>query len=76
MEQRIRRIVLQTFTNLASIGLTDYTNPNFEHYAPRLFDFEEIRQRMEELKNGEKTTKCRLSIKKFITALYLETKKK
>jgi len=74
MEQRIRRIVLQTFTNLASIGLTDYTNPNFEHYAPRLFDFEEIRQRMEELKNGEKTTKCRLSIKKFITALYLETK--
>ncbi|NGY84864.1 hypothetical protein F6Y03_30520 [Bacillus megaterium] len=35
----IRRLVLQAFTHLASLGLTDYTNPTFEHFAPRLFDF-------------------------------------
>ncbi|MCO6722965.1 DNA-binding domain-containing protein, partial [Streptomyces sp. Vc714c-19] len=48
MEQRIRRMVLQAFTHLSSLGLTDYANPTFEHFAPRLFDFQEIRQRMQE----------------------------
>ena len=57
MEQRIRRMVLQAFTHLSSLGLTDYANPTFEHFAPRLFDFQEIRQRMQELEAGEKTTK-------------------
>lgn len=74
MEQRVRRTVLQTLGHLASIGLTDYTNPTFEHFAQRLFDFQEVRMRMREIKNGEKTTQCRLNIKKFITALYAEAK--
>ncbi|MBY6272926.1 response regulator [Caldibacillus debilis] len=75
MEQRIRRIVLQAFTHLSSLGLTDYTNPTFEHFAPRLFDFAEIRKRMNELEAGEKTTKCRINVRKFLTAFYMEIKK-
>ncbi|SFA40916.1 two-component system, response regulator YcbB [Parageobacillus thermantarcticus] len=75
MEQRIRRIVLQAFTHLSSLGLTDYTNPTFEHFAPRLFDFAEIRKRMKELEAGEKTTKCRINVRKFLTAFYMEIKK-
>jgi two-component system response regulator YcbB len=75
LEQRIRRLVLQAFTHLASLGLTDYTNPTFEHFAPRLFDFEEIRKRMKELENGEKATKCRINVRKFLTAFYMEMKK-
>jgi two-component system, response regulator YcbB len=74
MEQRIRRMVFQAFTNLSSLGLTDYTNPTFEHFAPRLFDFEEVRLRMQELKSGEKTTNCRISVRKFLSALYMEVK--
>jgi two-component system, response regulator YcbB len=74
MEQRIRRMVFQAFTNLSSLGLTDYTNPTFEHFAPRLFDFEEVRLRMQELKSGEKTTKCRISVRKFLSAFYMEVK--
>lgn len=74
MEQRLRRTILQALGHMASIGLTDYANPTFEHYAPRLFDFQEVRLRMTELEEGERTTKCRLNIKKFISALYAETK--
>ncbi|MGG6440859.1 response regulator [Saccharococcus caldoxylosilyticus] len=75
LEQRIRRLVLQAFTHLASLGLTDYTNPTFEYFAPRLFDFAEIRKRMKELENGDKTSKCRINVRKFLTAFYMEVKK-
>jgi two-component system, response regulator YcbB len=74
MEQRIRRMVFQAFTHLSSLGLTDYTNPTFEHFAPRLFDFEEIRLRMQELEAGEKTTKCRINVRKFLSAFYMEVR--
>lgn len=74
MEQRIRRMVLQAFTHLSSLGLTDYTNPTFEHFAPRMFDFQEIRVRMQELEAGEKATKCRISVKKFLSAFLFEVK--
>lgn len=74
MEQRIRRMVLQAFTHLSSLGLTDYANPTFEHFAPRLFDFQEVRLRMQELEAGEKTTKCRISVRKFLSVFLLEVK--
>lgn len=72
MEQRLRRTVLQALGHIASIGLTDYANPTFEQYAPRLFDFQDVRLRMKEIQEGEKNTRCRLNIKKFLTALYTE----
>jgi len=34
LEQRIRRALFQGLIHLASIGVTDYTNPKFEEYAP------------------------------------------
>lgn len=74
MEQRIRRMVLQAFTHLSSLGLTDFANPTFEHFAPRLFDFQEVRQRMQELEAGEKTTKCRISVRKFLSVFLMEAK--
>lgn len=75
MEQRIRRLVLQAFTHLASLGLTDYTNPTFEHFAPRLFDFGDIRRRMKELERGQAETECRMNVRKFLTAFFLELKR-
>lgn len=74
MEQRTRRMVLQAFSHLSSLGLTDYANPTFEHFAPRLFDFQEVRQRMQELEAGEKTTKCRISVRKFLSVFFMEAK--
>lgn len=74
MEQRIRRIVLKAFSNLASLGVTDYANPTFEGFAPKLFDFHEVRLRMREIEQGQLNTTCRISVRKFLTAFYMEVK--
>ncbi|WP_341465735.1 DNA-binding domain-containing protein [Clostridium pasteurianum] len=36
-EQRVRRAILQGLTHIASLGLTDYSNPKFEDYASKFF---------------------------------------
>ena len=53
IEQRIRRTILAAVTNLASLGSIDYTNPKFEYYAPRYFEFQEIRRRMKEIEEKQ-----------------------
>ncbi|MEI3607695.1 DNA-binding domain-containing protein [Pseudogracilibacillus sp. SE30717A] len=74
IEQRIRRSVMMALTNLASIGLTDYTNPKFEHYASLLFDFQDVRLKMNELKNEEsKASGVKVNVKKFLQVIYVET---
>jgi len=72
VEQRIRRAVMAALTNIASIGLTDYSNPKFEHYAPLYFEFQDVRLKMKEIDEPEKPEKCKVNIKKFLQVLYLE----
>ncbi|MFC0334928.1 response regulator [Paenibacillus sepulcri] len=72
VEQRIRRTVMGALTNLASIGLTDYSNPKFEHYAPLYFDFQDVRLKMKEMDENLKTDKGKVNIKKFMQVLYME----
>lgn len=72
VEQRIRRTVSAALTNIASIGLTDYSNPKFEHYAPLYFEFQDVRLKMKEIDENEKPEKGKVNIKKFIQVLYLE----
>lgn len=74
LEQRLRRLIYQVMTHMASIGLTDYANPTFEYYASRLFDFEVVRLRMRELEQGVKTSKCKINMRKFLSVLYTECK--
>ena len=71
-EQRLRRTVNQAMTNLASLGLTDYSHPKFEHYATKFFDFNEIRIRMRELDKNFEIKKAKINLKKFIYVLYNE----
>ncbi|WP_445487218.1 response regulator [Niallia sp. 03133] len=76
-EQRVRRAINQSITHLASIGLTDFSNPKFENYALKFFDFSIVRSKMTELKN-EKTghsKHVKIHTKKFIQVLYFEAKK-
>lgn len=72
IEQRLRRALTAGLTNLAAIGLTDYGNPKFEHYAPLYFDFEEVRLKMKEIELGRESGKVKVNIKKFLQVLYLE----
>mgnify|MGYP003291634405 CR=1 FL=1 len=43
IEQRIRRTIFAAMINLSNLGIVDHTNSEFEYYAPRFFDFTEIR---------------------------------
>lgn len=77
LEQRVRRALFQGLIHLASIGVTDYTNPKFEEYAPKFFDFTEIRKIMLNLQNNIKPSisNSHINIKKFVKVLFLEAKK-
>lgn len=77
IEQRIRRTILTAINNLATLGSIDYTNPEFEYYAPRYFDFQEIRNRMKQIQEDDhKPIKTKVNIRKFLQVLYLETSDK
>lgn len=77
IEQRIRRTIQTAVNNLASLGTIDYANPEFEYYAPRFFDFQEIRNQMKHIKeDSHETSKVKINSKKFLQALYLETEDK
>jgi len=78
LEQRVRRALFQGLIHLASIGVTDYTNPKFEEYAPIFFDFTEIRKIMLNLQNNIKPSisNSHINIKKFVKVLFLEAKKR
>ncbi|HLO11058.1 MAG TPA: response regulator [Pseudoneobacillus sp.] len=77
IEQRIRRAIMAALNNLASIGTFDYSNPKFEYYAPRYFEFQEIRVRMKEIDHdNDEPTKVKINIKKFLQVLFLETVEK
>lgn len=73
VEQRIRRTVMSALTHLANIGLTDYGNPRFEHYAPLYFDFQDVRLKMKEIDENRTHDKGKVNIKKFLQVLYLQT---
>ncbi|ONK24317.1 response regulator [Siminovitchia sp. FSL H7-0308] len=75
-EQRVRRAIYQSLNHLSALGLTDFANPIFEHYAPKFFDFTLVRKRMAEIKNGQTipSSNIRINTKKFIQVLYFETK--
>lgn len=76
LEQRLRRAINQALTNLASLGLTDFTNPKFESIATKFFDFHEVRLKMNEIDEKKTTRNSRVNIRKFLHALYVELKGK
>lgn len=74
IEQRMRRTILAAMHNIATLGAVDYTNPEFEYYAPRYFDFGEIRIIMREIQeSGSNSKKVKVNIKKFIQVLFVES---
>ncbi|RCW43044.1 response regulator [Paenibacillus prosopidis] len=76
IEQRIRRTVMAALNHLASIGLTDYSNPKFEYYAPLYFDFQDIRMKMKVMDEEQQPEKGKVNIKKFLQVFYIEVLEK
>ncbi|WP_303967591.1 response regulator [Sporosarcina ureae] len=74
MEQRIRRSILTAMEHLASLGAVDYTIDEFEYYAPRFFDFQEISMRMKQIQEESIDIRpAKVNSKKFLHVLYMET---
>ena len=74
MEQRIRRSILTAMEHLASLGAVDYTIDEFEYYAPRFFDFQEISLRMKQIQEESFAIKpVKVNSKKFLHVMYMET---
>ncbi|MGE7624242.1 response regulator [Viridibacillus sp. NPDC096237] len=77
IEQRVRRTILAAMNNLATLGVVDYTNPEFEYYAPRYFEFSEIRTCMRSIQDDSKMPrKLKVNVKKFLQVLYVESLEK
>ncbi|RUL48272.1 MULTISPECIES: response regulator [Lysinibacillus] len=75
IEQRVRRTILAAMINLANLGIVDYTNSEFEYYAPRYFDFTDIRSLMRQIEKNE-PRKAKVNIKKFIQVLFSDINSK
>lgn len=73
-EQRVRRAIHQSLNHIASLGLSDYSNPIFEQYASKFFDFSQVRFKMNEIRSNptDCASHARVNIKKFLQALYIE----
>ncbi|MED3690417.1 response regulator [Peribacillus butanolivorans] len=77
VEQRIRRAINHSLNHFSSLGLTDFSNPKFENYASKFFDFTVVRQKMKELQNDSTIvlSPTRVNTKKFIQVLFFEAKR-
>ncbi|MDR4946115.1 response regulator [Neobacillus cucumis] len=76
-EQRIRRAITHSLNHFASLGLTDFSNPKFENYASKFFDFTVVHQRIKELQKNKTihATQTRVNTKKFIQVFFYEVKR-
>lgn len=75
-EQRIRRAVIHSLNQFASLGTTDFSNPKFEYYASKFFDFPAVSKRMKEMQAKETVplSPVKVNMKKFIHVFFLEAK--
>ena len=71
VEQRIRRAALTGMTNLASMGLEDYSNDVFTTYSNTLYNFEQVRKEMDHIR-GKNDCHGNVKIKSFLHALMLK----
>lgn len=68
MEQRIRRAVNAGLTNLANMGIEDYSNDTFHDFAGSIYSFEQIRKEMDYIR-GRSDSHGKVSLKSFLNSL-------
>lgn len=73
-EQRIRRIIIKTFMNLAELGYDDYYNPIFCEYASLLFDIKQVKMEIRRIDDPSKE-KGKTNVKKFLEGIIAKISK-
>ncbi|MDF2676564.1 MAG: CheY-like receiver [Bacillota bacterium] len=70
MEQRIRRAINKGLSNIAYLGVEDYMNEIYITYSNSLFNFEEVKVEMDNIR-GKSSSNGKINIKKFIDGLMI-----
>lgn len=73
-EQRIRRIIIKTFMNIAELGHDDYYNPIFSEYASLLFDIKQVKMEIRRIDDSTKE-KGKTNVKKFLEGIIAQVSK-
>jgi len=68
VKQRVRRAIKNGLTNIANLGVNDYSNDIFHVYANILFDFSSVKAEMDWIA-GKKSTRGKISLNKFFEGL-------
>jgi two-component system response regulator YcbB len=71
VKQRIRRAIKDGLTNIANLGIQDYTDDTFHIYANLLFDFASVKAEMDYI-NGKRKIGGKISINNFFEGLILK----
>lgn len=68
MEQRIRRTAFVGLSNLAHMGIEDYTGVIFNRYANAIYNYEQVRTEMNYIR-GTSMVRGKVSLKSFLNSL-------
>ncbi len=68
VKQRVRRAIKNGLTNIANMGVNDYSNDVFHVYANILFDFSSVKAEMDWI-TGKKNSRGKISLNKFFEGL-------
>lgn len=68
VKQRVRRAIKNGLTNIANLGVNDYSNDIFHVYANILFDFSSVKSEMDWI-TGKKNSRGKISLNKFFEGL-------
>lgn len=67
-EQKVRRTAAVALTNLAHLGIEDFSSPLFQDYAHALYSFKEVHQEMNCVRDPEENH-GKVNIKKFLEGI-------
>ncbi len=71
IEQRIRRAVSKALQNIATMGIENPNHQKFTRYSTSLFDFKEVKQEMDFLRD-KSCYHGKINVKKFLEGIILQ----
>lgn len=72
VKQRMRRSISKALTNIALMGIEDYTSEMFTKYSGTLFDYQSVREEMDYIRN-KKSMGGKVNIYRFIEGVMVMT---
>ncbi len=68
IEQRVRRTIQTALSNIATIGIEDFSNYRFERFSSTLFDFTDVKTEMDYIRS-KSPYRGKINVKNFLEGL-------